>query len=154
MLFLLFAFCFVFPVMCMCTPSRHAPKHQPRALPPLPGQKMTLPCHRGVSTMTACTHIVSIIRPCPPQSFCARPVVGTQPTTPFDLPRDHWPQTASGMKLMYSLTVSPFSFFFFSFRFSFFWVSFLFSQPCAFAHPLDTHSNTILACPRLHLARS
>ena len=50
---LFFHFRFFFPVLCICAPSRHAPKHRPRAPPPLPDQKIKLPCHREVLMTTA-----------------------------------------------------------------------------------------------------
>src|SRR4029077_18078471 len=123
-----------------CAPSRHAPKHQPHALPPLPGQKIKFLCHHEVSTMTACTHVAYITR-VSPHGFCARPVVGTRPTTPFDPQRDRWHRTASAMKPMYRL---PHFFFFLSlFRFSFFFSFFLFffSSPVRLRPP-STHIRT------------
>ena len=93
--------------------------------------------------MTACTHIASIIHPCPPQNFCMRPVVGMRPTMPFDPQRDRQCRTASGMKPMYRLTVSPFSFFFFLF-FRFF-VFFFFPSPVRL-HTLLTRIRTPSLC--------
>ena len=61
-----FWFHFFFLVMCICTPSRHAPECHPCTPPPSPGQEMKHPRHRQVSTTTimAYTHIACITHPC------------------------------------------------------------------------------------------
>ena len=145
--FFFFAFRFFFPVLCVCTHSRHAPKHQPCAPPPSPGQKMKLPCHCEVSTtMTACTHIVCITRACPPTASAH----GLWSARDQPHPSTH-KETAgvSGMMPMYRLAVSPFfiSFFFSLFISSFFHFIFFFPVLCVCTPSRHTSEHHLRAPP-------
>jgi len=85
--------------------------------------------------------------PCmPPHSFCTWPVVGTRPTMPFNPQRDCRHRTASAMKPIYRLPVSPCFFFFsFSFHFSFFFFFFFFIFSFfLFFFPSPVHLRTLL----------
>jgi len=108
-------FIFFFPVLCVCTLSTRAQTSTSHA-PTLAGPEDEAAApSRGLDDDDR-LHPHRVHHPRMSHGFCARPVVGTRPTTLFDPQRDRRRRTASGMKPMYRLTVSPFfifSFFFF-----------------------------------------